>query len=324
MTACRAFQPAYSPAPANGASRRRAPASLHPRPPRLPRYTETMALSKVGVAGCGLMGSGIAEVCARAGFDTAVLEVDQALLDRGMERLRGSLGRALARNRLSQEAHDAALNRLHPTTRLEDLRDSDVVIEAIIERVEEKRRFWSALDKVCPPATIFLTNTSSLTVIELAAATTRMDRFAGLHFFNPAPVMKLVEVIRTIATSQETVDAVWQFTLALGKEPVLAKDTTGFIVNRLLVPYLLDAIRVLEQGTATAEDIDKAMVNGCGYPMGPFALLDLVGLDTTYYVAQAMFEEFKEPRFASPPLLRRMVLAGRLGRKSGEGFYKYT
>ncbi len=282
-----------------------------------------MTFRTVGLAGCGLMGSGIAQVCAQAGYETTVMEVDQALLDRGMRRLEESLAKAVDRGKLTADEQGATRARLHPTTSLEDFAGCDVLIEAIVEKLEEKLKFWAAVDPICPPGTIFLSNTSSLTIVELAAATSRMDRFAGLHFFNPAPVMKLVEVIRTIATSPETVDAVYEFARSLGKEPVVAKDTTGFIVNRLLVPYLLDAIHVLEQGTATAEDIDKAMVNGCGYPMGPFTLCDLVGLDTTYYVAQAMFDEFKEARFAPPPLLRRLVLAGKMGRKSGEGFYQY-
>ncbi|MBI3454565.1 MAG: FAD-dependent monooxygenase [Candidatus Rokubacteria bacterium] len=283
-----------------------------------------MAISKVGVVGCGLMGAGIAQVTAQAGVRTTVVEATQELLDRGLGAIRRSLDSLTEKGRLDARERDAAWGRITGTVRLEDLRDADLVIEAITENAALKKETFGRLDRICPPHALFASNTSSCTITELAAATKRPAQVLGLHFFNPAPVMKLVEVVRTILTSEETVKAASGFVQALGKTPVATQDTTGFIVNRLLVPYLLEAIRLLEAGIASKEDIDQAMKLGCGYPMGPFTLLDLVGLDTTLYVAEVMFQEFREPRFATPPLLRRMVLAGHLGRKSGKGFYDYS
>jgi 3-hydroxybutyryl-CoA dehydrogenase len=282
-----------------------------------------MEIRKVGVVGCGLMGGGIAQTSAQSGFETVVREVSQELLDKGLARIEGLLARDVAKGRLTAEAKDATLSRLKPTTSLDAFADCDVIVEAIVENLDAKRELYSVLDTLCPSETIFASNTSSLTIIEMAAVTQRSDRLAGMHFFNPVPVMKLVEVVRSIVTSDATIATLKEFGAALGKTVVEAKDTPGFIVNRLLVPYLLDAVRVLEQGIATREDIDQGMQLGCGHPMGPLKLLDFVGLDTTYYIAEIMFEEFKEPRFAPPPLLKRMVLAGHYGRKSGKGFYDY-
>jgi 3-hydroxybutyryl-CoA dehydrogenase len=283
-----------------------------------------MEIRKVGVVGCGLMGGGIAQVCAQAGFETVVREVSQDLLDRGMGRIASLLEKDVGKGRISAEQRDATLARLAPTTALDALADCQIVVEAIVENLDAKREVFGALDAICAPDAIFASNTSSLTIAEMAATTKRPDRFAGLHFFNPVPVMKLVEVVRSIVTSDATVARLKQFGAALGKTVVEAQDTPGFIVNRLLIPYLLDAIRVLESGVATREDIDEGMKLGCGHPMGPLTLLDFVGLDTTYYIANIMFDEFKEPRFAPPPLLKRMVLAGQLGKKSGRGFYDYS
>ncbi|MGH9464122.1 MAG: 3-hydroxyacyl-CoA dehydrogenase family protein [Thermoanaerobaculia bacterium] len=282
-----------------------------------------MKIEKVGVLGCGLMGAGIAEVCAKAGLATVVREVSDDLLARGMTRLRGSLDKAVDRGKLPAGERDQALTRLRGTTRLEDLADCDLVVEAIVENLEEKCRTFAALDQVVQPAAIFASNTSSLTITQLAMATARTDRFIGLHFFNPVPVMKLVEVVRTLMTDDQVLGAAREFVERVGKQPVSCRDNSGFIVNRLLVPYLLDAIRALEEGVGSVEDIDKAMTLGCGYPMGPFTLLDFVGLDTTYYIADIMFEEYREKRFAPPPLLKQMVHAGRYGKKSGRGFYAY-
>jgi 3-hydroxybutyryl-CoA dehydrogenase len=282
-----------------------------------------MHIKVVGVVGCGLMGSGIAQVCATAGYTTIVREVDEAFLNKGLGRIRKFLDDGVAKGKVTAEARDTTLGNLSGTTSLDALRDCDLVIEAIIENLEDKRQTYAALEKVVTDQTIFLSNTSSLCITELAVATTRPDRFGGLHFFNPVPLMKLVEVIRALTTSDETYQTVFAFAQSLGKEPITAPDRPGFIVNRLLVPYLLDAIRAYENGLGTLDDIDKGMKLGCGYPMGPFTLLDFVGLDTTYYIANIMFEEFREPAYAPPPLLKRMVLAGRLGRKSGRGFYKY-
>jgi 3-hydroxybutyryl-CoA dehydrogenase len=282
-----------------------------------------MSIEKVGVLGCGLMGSGIAQVCAAAGYRTIVREVDQALLDRGLGRVGKFLSDGVEKGKVTPEARDETLGNLSGTTKLEELAGCDLIIEAIVENVEEKGRAFAALDAAVGDATIFCSNTSSLCITELAAKTRRPDRFAGLHFFNPVPLMKLVEVIRALTTSDETYRTVFAFAQSLGKEPITAPDKPGFIVNRLLVPYLLDAIRAYEHGLGTVEDIDKGMKLGTGYPMGPFTLLDFVGLDTTYYIANIMFDEYREPAYAPPPLLKRMVLAGRLGRKSGQGFYKY-
>ncbi|MFN2633825.1 MAG: 3-hydroxyacyl-CoA dehydrogenase family protein [Thermoanaerobaculia bacterium] len=282
-----------------------------------------MTIRKVGVLGAGLMGSGIAEVAAKSGYETVVREVSDELGRKGLSRIEGSLAKAVEKKKLAPEERDAARGRLSTTTNLSDLAGCDIFVEAIIENLDLKKETYRELDRLCKPETIFCSNTSSLTITEMSAATSRADRFAGLHFFNPVPVMKLVEVVRTIATSEETFETVFQFATSLGKDPIRARDNSGFVVNRLLVPYLLDAVRALEEGVGTAEDIDKGMELGCGHPMGPLKLLDFVGLDTTYYIAQIMFDEYREKRFAPPPLLKRMVLAGRLGRKSGRGFYEY-
>jgi 3-hydroxybutyryl-CoA dehydrogenase len=282
-----------------------------------------MSIEKVGVLGCGLMGAGIAEVCARAGLPTVVREVEQGYLDKGLARIQKSLGRAVEKGKLSPEDRDAALGNLRGTLELADLADCDLVIEAIVENLEEKCRTFSALDAAVQEQAVFASNTSSLTITEIAMATKRTERFLGLHFFNPVPVMKLVEVVRTLMTGDEAFAAARSFVERIGKQPVACRDNSGFIVNRLLVPYLLDAIRAHEEGVGSIEDIDRSMTLGCGYPMGPFTLLDFVGLDTTYYIANIMFEEYRERRFAPPPLLKQMVLAGRLGRKSGRGFYDY-
>jgi 3-hydroxybutyryl-CoA dehydrogenase len=282
-----------------------------------------MTISKVGVVGCGLMGGGIAQVVTQAGYATTVVEADQKLLERGLAGIHRSLDGLVEKGRLAADQRDAARNRLTGTLRLEDLAGVDLVIEAITENPAVKKEAFDRLDRICPAHALLASNTSSCTVTELAAATKRPAQVLGLHFFNPAPVMKLVEVIRTILTGDPAFRTAWEFVQSLGKTPVAAQDTTGFVVNRLLVPYLLEAIRLLESGVASKEDIDQAMKLGCGYPMGPFTLLDLVGLDTTLYVAEVMFQEFREARFAPPPLLRRMVMAGHLGRKSGKGFYDH-
>jgi 3-hydroxybutyryl-CoA dehydrogenase len=282
-----------------------------------------MTIQTVGVIGCGLMGSGIAQVCAAAGYKTVVREVSDTVLAKGMSRIQKFLADGVEKGKVAAAARDTTLGNLAGTTRFEDLAACDLVIEAIVENVDEKSKTYAALDAVVGESTIFCSNTSSLCITELAARTRRPDRFAGLHFFNPVPLMKLVEVIRALTTSDETYERVFAFAQSLGKEPITAPDKPGFIVNRLLVPYLLDAIRAYEHGLGTVEDIDKGMKLGCGYPMGPFTLLDFVGLDTTYFIANIMFEEYREPAYAPPPLLKRMVLAGRLGRKSGQGFYRY-
>ncbi len=281
-------------------------------------------IRRVAVLGCGLMGSGIAEVSAKAGYETVVREVSDEVCERGRAAIARSLGRAVERGKLEPAVRDEVLGRIRMTTRLEDVADADLVIEAVVEDLEVKNAMLSELDRICGPHTIFASNTSSLTIAAMAAATKRPDRVVGLHFFNPVPVMKLVEVVRTIATSDETFQTAYAFARSLGKEPVEARDTSGFIVNRLLVPYMLDAIRGLESGLGSIEDIDKSMTLGTGYPMGPFTLSDFVGIDTLYRVAEIMFEEYREPRFAPPPLLRRMVALGYYGRKSGRGFYDYS
>lgn len=283
-----------------------------------------MAIEKVGVIGCGLMGSGIAQVAAQAGCKVVVREVSQERLNKGLQSIEKSLGKFVEKGTLSASDRDATRSRLHGTTRLEDLQDCDLIVEAIIEQLPEKRELYTALDKICGKQTVFASNTSSLSITEMAFLTARPDRFIGLHFFNPVPLMKLVEVIRTIATDPKVYEEAVAFAARVGKVPVRTSDRTGFIVNRLLVPYLLDAVRVLEGGVASVEDIDNSMKLGCGYPMGPLTLLDFVGLDTTFYIANIMFEEFKEERFAPPPLLKRMVLAGWNGRKAGRGFYDYS
>jgi 3-hydroxybutyryl-CoA dehydrogenase len=283
-----------------------------------------MQIEKVGVVGCGLMGAGIAEICAKSGYETIVREVNDELLTKGLDRIGRSLDKAVSKGKLEGAEKEEALGRLTGTTDLEDLADCDLVVEAIIESLEHKCELYAALDGIVKKSGVFASNTSSLTITEMAMATKRTERFLGLHFFNPVPIMKLVEVVRTIMTDDQVFEETKEFIRSLGKEPVSCQDNSGFIVNRLLVPYLLDAIRGLEEGIGTVEDIDKAMQLGCGYPMGPLTLLDFVGLDTTYYIANIMFEEYREKRFAPPPLLKQMVLAGRLGRKSGRGFYDYS
>jgi 3-hydroxybutyryl-CoA dehydrogenase len=289
---------------------------------------EFMALNKVGVLGCGLMGSGIAQVSAMAGCDVVVLEAEQRFLDKGFAGIEKSLTKLsekpVEKGGISAEQKAAAFGRLQGTTDKQRLADCDIIIEAIIENVEIKKKTFADLDGIVQKNAIFATNTSSISVTELMAATKRPERFIGLHFFNPVPLMKLVEVVKTIATAPEVFEQAVEFGKKVGKVPVRTSDKTGFIVNRLLVPYLLDAIRAYEEGVGSISDIDNAMKLGCGYPMGPFTLLDFVGLDTTYYITHVMYEEFKERRFASPPLLKRMVLAGWYGQKTGKGFYDWT
>jgi len=277
----------------------------------------------VGVVGCGLMGSGIAEVCARAGYAVIVREISGDLLAHGMARIDGSLARGVSRGKLTEEERTAARDRIRGTTLLRDLAGCEIVLEAIIELMEEKKRLFAELEDICPPATIFASNTSSLSITEMATATKRPARFLGLHFFNPVPVMKPVEMIRGLLTAEETLVECRAFAETLGKTVVACQDYPGFIVNLLLVPYLLDAVRALERGVASKEDIDEAVRLGLNHPMGPLTLLDFVGIDTTYYIAEAMFSEFKDPRYAAPPLMRKMVLAGQHGRKTGKGFYEY-
>ncbi len=282
-----------------------------------------MQIKTVGVLGCGLMGAGIAQVAATAGYRTIVREVDAAVLAKGLGRIEKFLAAGVEKGKVTADDKGRTLANLTGTARLDELADCDLIVEAIVENLDEKARSYAALDAVLSDTAIVCSNTSSLCITELASKTKRPDRFAGLHFFNPVPLMKLVEVIRGLATSDKTYERVFAFAGSLGKEPITAPDTPGFIVNRLLVPYLLDAVRSYERGLGTVEDIDKAMTLGCGHPMGPLTLLDFVGLDTTYYIANIMFDQYREPSYAPPPLLKRMVLAGRLGRKSGEGFYKY-
>ncbi len=283
-----------------------------------------MEIKKVGVLGCGLMGSGIAQVCAQAGFETVVREIDQKFIDKGFGAIDKNLSKAVGKGKMTQADKDATIGRLQGTVELGDLQDCDLIIEAVIEDLNLKNEMYAALDKICPEKTIFASNTSSLTVMSMAASTNRTDRFCGLHFFNPVPLMRLVEVVKTIATSKETIETCFEFSKTIGKTPILAKDNSGFIVNLLLIPYLLDAIRVLEQGYASVEDVDTGIKLGLNHPMGPLTLLDFVGLDTTYNIANIMFEEYREKRYAPPPLLKKMVLAGYYGRKSGKGFYDYS
>jgi 3-hydroxybutyryl-CoA dehydrogenase len=281
-------------------------------------------IKKVGVIGCGLMGSGIAQVAAQAGFQTTVVEANQELLDRGLGGIKRTLEGLVARAKLDERAKDDALGRLKGATSFDALKDVDLVIEAITENQPLKNETFAKLDAICPPHTLLASNTSSCNVTAMAAATKRPGQVLGLHFFNPVPLMKLVEVVQSILTDDKTIAAAYEWVQSVGKVPVKTKDSTAFIVNRLLVPYLLDAVRIYEGGLASLEDIDQAMKLGCGYPMGPFTLLDLVGLDTTMFVAEVMFEEYRESRYAPPPLLKRMVMAGHLGRKSGKGFYDYA
>jgi 3-hydroxybutyryl-CoA dehydrogenase len=282
-----------------------------------------MEIRKVGVVGCGLMGSGIAEVCARSGYDTLVREVSDDLLNKGLRRLEQSMNTAVERQKLAAEDRDAARARLRGTTQFEDLADRDLVIEAVTEDEQIKKDTFTRLDQVCPPHAILASNTSSIPIIQMANATQRPDKVLGMHFMNPVPVMKLIEFVRALTTSDETLETARSFGESLGKRIIVSKDRAGFIVNYLLVPYMIEAIRLVEQGFATREDIDVGMMLGTSYPMGPLTLLDFVGLDTTLYITDILFEEFREPRFAAPTLLRRMVAAGWLGRKSGRGFYNY-
>lgn len=281
-------------------------------------------IKRVGVLGCGLMGSGIAQVAAAAGYETIVREVSDELCERGIGGIGKQLGKAVDKGKMAAEDRDAIVGRLKGTTKLEDLRDCDIIIEAVVEDLAVKNQMWQTLDAVCGPETIFASNTSSLTIADMAAATKRPERMVGLHFFNPVPVMKLVEVVKTIATDPAVFDTAFAFAKSLGKEPIVCKDNSGFVVNLLLVPYMMDAIRALSEGVATIEDIDKGMQLGTGYPMGPFVLSDFVGLDTLDKIGGIMFDEYKEKRYASPPLLKRMVSLGYFGRKSGKGFYDYS
>jgi 3-hydroxybutyryl-CoA dehydrogenase len=282
-----------------------------------------MEIKKVGVLGCGLMGSGIAQVAATAGFDVTVLEIDQKFLDKGFAAIRKSLEKLTAKGAVA-DSPDAIFRRLKGTTSKPDLADCDFIVEAVIENLDEKRKMFASIDAIVKPSAIFASNTSSISITEIMTATSRPGRFVGLHFFNPVPLMKLVEVARTIATTNEAFETACAFGARLGKTPVRTSDKTGFIVNRLLLPYLMDAIRAYEEGVGSIADIDASMKLGCGYPMGPFTLLDFVGLDTTYYITGVMFDEFKEKRFASPSLLKRMVMAGWYGKKNGKGFYDWS
>jgi 3-hydroxybutyryl-CoA dehydrogenase len=283
-----------------------------------------MAIKQVGVLGCGLMGSGIAQVSAAAGYFTVAKEVAEDLLKKGIASIEKSTSKLVEKETMTPEKRSETLGRLKGTTKFEDLADCDIVIEAITENLQLKRETYATIDKLVKPGAIFASNTSSLVITEMMTATKRVDRFIGMHFFNPVPLMKLVEVVGTITTSKDVLDEAMKFAVSLGKVPIRTSDRSGFIVNRLLVPYLLDAIRALEEGVGNVEDIDKGMKLGCGYPMGPFTLLDFVGLDTTYYIANIMFDEFREKRFAPPPLLKRLVLAGHHGKKSGRGFYDHA
>lgn len=283
-----------------------------------------MVLSRVGVVGCGLMGAGIAEVCARAGYDVVVREVNDEFLQEGLKRIRASLGKAVARGKATQEQADQTMARIHGTLSLGDFAGCELVVEAAVENMDVKKQIFAELDGILPPHAVLASNTSSLCITEMASVTHRSDRVLGIHFFNPVPIMPLIEFVRTFLTSDETMEIANQFGASLGKTMVTAKDTPGFIVNRLFIPYILDAVRVYEDGLATKEDIDTAIKLGLNHPMGPLTLLDFVGLDTCLFIADAMYQEYKDARFAAPPLLRRMVLAGHLGRKSGKGFYDYT
>jgi 3-hydroxybutyryl-CoA dehydrogenase len=282
-----------------------------------------MEIRKVGVLGCGLMGSGIAQICATAGYDTIVREVNSELLQKGMDNIRKSAGKMAEKGQMKVSAEEVLRN-LRGTTELEDMADRDIIIEAVPEILDLKRQTFQKLGEVCKEDLILCSNTSSLSIVEMAMSSKHPERFVGLHFFNPVPLMELVEVVRTILCTEDVFQQIYAFAESLGKKPIAATDKPGFIVNRLLVPYLLDAIRAYEQGFGSIEDIDKGMQLGCRHPMGPFTLLDFVGLDTTYYIANIMFDEFKDARFAPPSLLKRMVMAGHYGRKSGKGFYDYT
>jgi len=282
-----------------------------------------MEIKKVGVVGCGLMGSGIAEVCARSGYDVIVLEVNKELLDKGMKALNASMERAVKRGKMTEEDGKATLARLKGTTNIEDFNDRDIVLEAVIENLDEKKRIFTAADKVCPPHAILTSNTSCLSILDMAVATSRPSQVIGMHFFNPVPVMKPVEIIKTLVSSDETINTAKAFADSIGKKSIMCKDSMGFVVNRLGVPFLFAAMRMLDEGLATKEDIDQGVTLGLNHPMGPLTLSDFLGLDTLYYIGCAMFDEFKEPSYAPPPILKKMVTAGFLGRKSGKGFYDY-
>jgi 3-hydroxybutyryl-CoA dehydrogenase len=282
-----------------------------------------MEIKKVGVVGCGLMGSGIAQVCAQYGYPTVVSEVNDELLNKGLGMIKSSLAKSVAKDKMTKEEEEALLSRLKGTTDIKDFADCDLIIEAIIENMDEKKKLFSTLDQICPEHTIFASNTSSLSITEMAAATKRPDKVIGLHFFNPVPVMRLLEVVHTILCTEEVINTAKSFGQSIGKTVVLAKDTPGFIVNRLAVPFILEAVRMYEAGIATKEDIDTAVTLGLNHPMGPLTLVDFLGLDTTYYICNVMYDELKDPLFASPLLLRRMVTSGHYGRKTGKGFYDY-
>ena len=283
-----------------------------------------MKINKIGIVGCGLMGAGIAQVCAQQGKETIVREVSQEFLDKGLDKIKSSLAKLVDKGTITKDDMEQSLGHLSGTINLNDLGECDLIIEAIVEDATLKKEVFTSLDDMCGMETIFTTNTSSLTVTELAGVTSRPDKFAGMHFFNPVPRMPLVEVVRSLETSEETFSTVFKLAISLGKQPIACKDNSGFVVNLLLVPYLLDAIRAVENGVASISDIDKGMTLGCGHPMGPLTLLDFVGLDTTFHIANIMFDEYREKRYAPPPLLRKMVQSGRLGKKSGSGFYEYS
>jgi 3-hydroxybutyryl-CoA dehydrogenase len=282
-----------------------------------------MEIKKVGVVGCGQMGGGIAQICAQSGYQTVVSEVNNELLAKGMEAIKSSLATGVKRGKMTEADRDATLSRLKGTVKMEDFADCQIVIEAIIENMDLKRKTFASLENICPKSTILASNTSCLSIIEIAMATKRPNQVLGMHFFNPVPLMKLLELVKSITTSEETIQTARSFGTSLGKSVIVAKDMPGFIVNRLLVPYLLDAIRIYEAGAATREDIDQGMMLGCNHPMGPLTLLDLIGLDTIHFIGNSMYEDFKDARFSSPPLLKKMVTAGQLGRKTGKGFYDY-
>jgi len=282
-----------------------------------------MEIKKVGVVGCGLMGSGIAEVCARSGYSVVVSEINQKLLDKGMAALKSSLDKAVSKGKLAEQDRKATLERLQGTTKLEDFKDCDLAIEAVIENLEEKKKVFASLDKVCPQHAILASNTSCLSILEMAMATKRPTQVIGMHFFQPVPIMRMVEIVKSILSSEEAIETAKKFSSSLGKEVILAKDVPGFLVNRLGFPYMMNAIRILEEGWTTVEEIDRAWMLATNSPMGPFMLMDFAGLDTMYAMACAMYDEFKDRLYAPPPLLRKMVIAGQIGRKSGKGFYNY-
>jgi len=282
-----------------------------------------MEIKKVAVVGCGLMGSGIAEVCARSGYSVVVSEINQKLLDKGMAALKSSLDKAVSKGKLAEQDRKATLGRLQGTTKMEDFKDCDLAIEAVIENLEEKKKVFASLDKVCPQHAILASNTSCLSILEMAMATKRPTQVIGMHFFQPVPIMRMVEIVKSILSSEEAIETAKKFSSSLGKEVILAKDVPGFLVNRLGFPYMMNAIRILEEGWTTVEEIDRAWMLATNSPMGPFMLMDFAGLDTMYAMACAMYDEFKDRLYAPPPLLRKMVIAGQIGRKSGKGFYNY-